>query len=602
MPEELSQADKTLGNEGTTRGVVVTTPLRVRRKEPLTSGSMRRFDERLPVTIAALGLAALALYLPWIGWGVPYATAADRIKTYATDEILPMEGLAEMHSTFVVSKPDRNYGYPWWHYFTVSAAQAPYLAFAKLTGRLQTPTPQYPFGFTDPVESLRWLTLSGRMLSALMAAGSVICAFFFARTLWGYGTGLLAAVLILLHYLVVYYSRTGNPDMPAFFWSSVGVAIFARILVEGFTVRRAAWLGLFAGLAIATKDQTVLVFLPLGASLLLPRIRRSAGLRMYLTGLGVSIAAYLFATGMVVDPQRHITHVTALFTRPGELTFMDFYRPPHPSTWAGTWDVVRDFFRGLVWTSSLPVLVAAAAGVCLAARSDPRRLVLLLPVLALFLTLSLPTRVLVLRYYLPLAIIIDGFAAFALIKLGRRYGRLASAFGIVLVCGFRLGIAADLTYAQAHETRSEAAAWFGAFARPGDRVEYFGVSEKMPPLAAEIRSRRIAGRTNWVRESGHGPGLLKYLAQDGPEFVISIPDFTGKPETFDPSGDCPPEVYRALRAGTAGYTQVAFFPSPSLLPAWFRRPRLDYPTVAPPVRIFARNTLLGRVGAGDRRL
>jgi hypothetical protein len=222
-------------------------------------------------------------------------------------------------------------------------------------------------------------------------------------------------------------------------------------------------------------------------------------------------------------------------------------------------------------------------------------------VAALFAGQMLPTRVLVLRYYLPVAILIDGFAAFALVQMGRRIGRAAAAAASVVVCGYRLGVTADLTYAQAHETRSQAAAWFRTFARAGDRVEYFGVAETMPPLAAEIRSRRIAGRTNWIRERGHGPRLLEYLGREGPEFMITIPDFTGKPETFDLSGDCPPEVYQALREGTAGYTQVAFFATPSLLPGWLRRPRLDYPTVSPPVRIFARKDVLGRLAARERR-
>jgi hypothetical protein len=161
-----------------------------------------------------------------------------------------------------------------------------------------------------------------------------------------------------------------------------------------------------------------------------------------------------------------------------------------------------------------------------------------------------------------------------------------------------MAIAADLTYAQAHETRTAAGAWFRAFAQPGERVEYFGVPEKMPPLPGEILSRRVAGRVNWKRESGHGPRLLQYLAKEGPEFVIGIPDFTGRPWSYDPSGDCPPEVDAALRAGTAGYTQTAFFSTPSLLPSWFPQQPFDYPAVSPPVRIFARNDLLPRINAG----
>src|SRR5690606_26938374 len=110
------------------------------------------------------------------------------------------------------------------------------------------------------------------------------------------------------------------------------------------------------------------------------------------------------------------------------------------------------------------------------------------------------------------------------------------------------------------------------------------------------QSRRIAGRENWKKERGHGPRILQYLAAGGPEYVFIAPDVTSKPGVPF-SGDCPPEVYEALLRGGANYTQVAFFPTPTLLPTWFRRPRLDYPAVAPPVRIFARNDLAGRMQA-----
>jgi hypothetical protein len=50
---------------------------------------------------------------------------------------------------------------------------------------------------------------------------------------------------------------------------------------------------------------------------------------------------------------------------------------------------------------------------------------------------------------------------------------------------------------------------------------------------------------------------------------------------------CPPEIYRGLLEGTLGYQLAAQFEPPPLLP-WVRRPRLDYPSVNPPVRIFSR--------------
>ena len=86
-----------------------------------------------------LALAAIVLYLPLIGWGLPHATTATRVKAFAVDELLPLDALAEMHNTFVVSKPDRNYGYPWWHYVGLAAVQAPYVAYLKVSGQLSGP-------------------------------------------------------------------------------------------------------------------------------------------------------------------------------------------------------------------------------------------------------------------------------------------------------------------------------------------------------------------------------------------------------------------------------------------------------------------------------
>jgi len=541
---------------------------------------------------------AVALYAPAIGWGLPQATAPDRSWPFATDEILPLETLGEMHNTFVASKATRNYGYPWWHYFVASCAQIPYVGYLKLAGQMASPTPDYPYGFSDPVQALQVLTLIGRAVSVLMGAGVVIAAYYFSRALWGHMAGLLGAVLTMLNYLMFYYSRTGNVDMPAFFWTSIGLAIFARILVGGLTIRRSAWLGVFAGLAMATKDQAIIVFLPLACVLLVPRFAHSVDARCHvrslLTGLFASVVAYVVATGMVVDPMRHVTHVRYMLFEPERLSCAAAYHPPHPRTWDGLVALAGDSVRCLADTMSWPVLVAALAGAVLLARAAPRRLVLLLPVAALLIMLVLPMGIVVRRYFLPLTLILDAFAAYAVLALRRCSWRSAWVGALVVLCGWRLLIGADLTYAQLNDSRSPASAWLRQYMEPGERIEYFGDAGQIPRLPAEIASRRIAGRADWHGEFGHGPALLRYLAH-GPECIVVVPDWTSKP-ALGHSADCPAEVYAALTGGGAGYTLIAYFPTKSLLPASLQRPALDYPIVCPPVRIFARGALLSRVG------
>jgi hypothetical protein len=253
-----------------------------------------------------------------------------------------------------------------------------------------------------------------------------------------------------------------------------------------------------------------------------------------------------------------------------------------------------DYVQGLVSTSSLPVLLTAIAGIVVVSRSSPRRLlVLLLPVAVLFFVLVLPVGFVILRYLLPLTLFISAFAARAIQSLRHSPLRPVWVPLLVVLCGWQLLIGADLTYAQYYDSRYAASEFFKAQAIPGDRIEYFGANETLPHLPAEIKSRRVAGRVRWTGEFDHGPSVLKYLVEEGPEYVIIIPDWTSKPG-MNRSADCPPEVYAALINGTVGYTQVAFFPTLYLLSGVLQRPPLDNPSVNPPVRVFARNDVLAR--------
>ncbi len=549
-----------------------------------------------------VALLALALYVPGLSWGLPEASAPERHFTFATDELLPLGPLAEMHNTFVASKPDRNYAYPWWHYFAAAAAQAPYLAWLKGAGGLAAPAPEYPYGLRDPVAGLRGLTLAGRALSVLMAVGVALASYRFARTLFGHAAGALAALLTLTNPLVVFYAATGNVDLPALFWTALGLVVAARILEQGLSLRRALALGLWAGVAMATKDQAVVVFLPLGLCLAHPSLARVAGRyarREVLSGLGACLAAYLLCTGMLVDPLRHLVHVQRLLFAPETLTAGALYWPPPPRGLGTALALLWTWLGRLAAATSLPVLLAAAAGLVLAARGAPRRLVLALPAVALFVMVALPMGHAVRRYLLMLLLPIDACAALALLALGRtRLGRPARWPLVALILAWRLCLAGELRHAQLEETRGAAAEWIALHTRPGDRFEYFGHGQGMPHLDASRSSRRIAGRTEWQGEFDHGPRVLAYLRAGGPEYVVVVPDWTSKPG-MERSEDCLPEIWQALLDGTAGYDLAARFVRRPLLEGrlpWWRGVRLDSEMVAPPVRIFARRDVLGRPG------
>jgi hypothetical protein len=269
----------------------------------------------------------------------------------------------------------------------------------------------------------------------------------------------------------------------------------------------------------------------------------------------------------------------------------------------GTKDLFVDFLRKLMAMASPPILLATIVGALLAARAGRRGLrllILLLPAPALFVMLIWPTGVAVLRYLLPLALPVSAFAAYALMEMRRSRLRPLWIPSLVILCGWQALIAADLSYAQYHDTRYAAAEWFKREAIAGDRVEYFGASQTMPYLSSEIISRPVAGRERWVGEFGHGPKALRYLMSEGPKYVVIIPDWTSRPG-MERSADCPPEVFAALQDGSANYALAAYFPTRSLLAhifprgwlhGWRLRPPLDNPSVCPPVHIFVRRDML----------
>ncbi len=545
-----------------------------------------------------LALATIVLNAPFVGWGAPHATGPDRTLTFATDDVLPLGPLAEMHNTFVESKPDRNYAYPWWHYFVLAGAQSPYLGWLLATGGMDSPTPEYPFGLADPVTALFVLTVIGRLVSVVMAGGIVACAYSFSRTLWGETAGWIAGLLALSNPWIAYYARTGNLDVPALFWTALGLVAFAHVLRSGFSPRRAAWLGAFAGIAMATKDQALAIFLPLAVVLLLPRFSRDPGGRYsprpVLVGLLVSLGAFAVCTGMLVDPMRQITHIERLFFDQRSLTASHLYWNHVELSPAGVVGLAVGFCRALAEALTPLGLAASVIGLLLLLRGPSRGSVvqasIALPVLVTFVLLTLATGIVVRRYLVPLVFPLDALAAFALATViagRRRLLGLGVVAGVVILRGSQT---VDLTFGQVRETRTAAAAWIAENARDGDRLEYFGHNQKLPALPAEISSRRILGRgAEWEGETGHGPSVLAYLASsDGPELVIVVPDWTSRPGMLR-SQDCPPEVFTALEEGTTGYRRVAEFPARHLFSGPFSRPVLDSPSVGPPVRIYARD-------------
>ncbi|MSQ22251.1 MAG: hypothetical protein EXR53_02950 [Dehalococcoidia bacterium] len=111
---------------------------------------------------------------------------------------------------------------------------------------------------------LQDLAIAGRSLSALADAGTVALVYALGRRLYGRGAGLLAAALVAFAVVHIQHSHYYRPEtftnlfVLASFW-------FMLQVVERQRLRDSLMLGLFVGLAFATKVSVLPLLLPLAA-------------------------------------------------------------------------------------------------------------------------------------------------------------------------------------------------------------------------------------------------------------------------------------------------------------------------------------------------
>ena|GEM_PF-577799 len=544
-------------------------------------------------------LLALALYVPGFWWGAPVATAEDRIKAWAVDDETPLGPLAEIHN-IIAPRPDRNLGYPLLYSFLVVGVQAPYLLYLKTTGGLGATAAEYPFGLAEPVSALRMLTWLAHLLTLIMAAGVVAAAYDTGRVLWGERSGILAALFVIFCYPMFYYSRTGNVDVPMLCFMALAVATFARIRVLGLTARRIVALGVFAGAALAVKEEAVGVLLPMALLIVfLPGIFPleenlvpANRWKLLAFGLAASILALGLGGGFFVEPSRYLLHLEFLTGRlrdaPGAGGLIPF---AFPYTVDGNLAYAAQIGGYLADTLTSAGLLLSLAGLVWAVRRHaPSRVIACL--LVGFLGFNFVVlRSGQLRYVLPAGFLLALFAGYATSQIWESRSlavRGLLAILAVIALGLNLLRGIDLTYAMLHDSRWEAADWLAERTDPGDLIEYFGASQKLPPLESGVvtdRATEYRGLFNVHRvDAAKVEEILERWRGRKPKFVIVMPDHSSRPGApFDIS--VPPALYDDLVAGRRGWELKAMFETRSLLP-WVKRPPLDYPMVNPPIRIF----------------
>jgi len=532
-----------------------------------------------------LFLSAVALYSPGINWGLPLANAPGTTQSWGTDEIGPIGPIVELRNNLGGDNLG-NPQYPMFHYLFIFIFFLPYLVFQFLTGGLPHPHGGYPFGFTDPATSVQMLMRISRLVSVLMGAGMVVCAYILGRKLWDRATGVIAAVLVLLMYPMFYFARTSNLDVPVTFWQSCVLVLFA-LAVKYRRVTPAQWtaIGILTAIALATKEQSygilVLLVFPLLAWHFRAVAREGGGKwarwNAPLTALAVSAFLYVFASGLAIRSEKFFRHFD--YVRAGSPSGR-FYQE-YSLTPAGLFGMARESFDHLADILSWPILLAAVAGVviCAIRRDERSRLWLLLPIPGLFFTVLALVGYVELRYLLPWGFLLAIFAAaYVLAPALRARAMAVRAFALLFLlasCGWALVRGFELHYLSWNDSRYAAADWFAANVRPEDRVAHPGAERRivlMPRFSTAFL--RVPTELPKARLDGVNPFDTEFVYLQGKD---DLTEFWHTPRW----------AYDALLDGSLGYDLVAEFQTPARFAAQERHDSMQI-FVNPRILIFAR--------------
>ncbi len=194
---------------------------------------------RMAALAAVLGIA-LALRLIGLTWGLPDDT---HLFSYHPDELHSLRGALGL----ALGDPNPHFfNYGSLYLYLVAAASA--IANPTLFAAVATAAPGGPV----LPEVLAGWTLDARVVTVVLAVGTVAVAYATARRIWDHGEGLAAALLLALAPLHVLQSHYGTVDVAGAFFTAL-TCYFAVAMIEELNWRNVLWAGAAAGLAASVK-------------------------------------------------------------------------------------------------------------------------------------------------------------------------------------------------------------------------------------------------------------------------------------------------------------------------------------------------------------
>lgn len=481
--------------------------------------------------MAVLGLillVALALRLWGARWGLPFAYLTDEERIY-------VKGASRMAHEGGVDP----------HYF-----QNPPLYTYMLRGIFAILHPgAEPARILNQLPARGDLFLIGRVISALMGTLAVWFTYLAAQRFFAERRlALLAAALMAVTFLPVFYAHAALNNVPAMAFATLSLVGTAGILTRG---RRRDYVlaGVGLGLAAATKYTDAVVVVPLLAAALLAPGERPE--RLKAAGIAVGLAA---ATFVVCNPYAilHFAEFRADLALQGEVAARD-------KIGAGDVDGFRYYLSTFGWGFGYVASLSALGGAVWLWFRDRRLFWVLVPALPLFfIYMALRARHFG-RWMLPTYPILCMLASCAVWRLVElvparraRWGRTlvaGAAIALLLAQGVIFAVHNDSVLAQRH-TYNTVRAWMVRNLPEHTRI-------MVEPLRTDVWARPWPNATDQLyeveadrRENQYAryldPDLLPLYRKRGYCWIVASSQFWGP--YLDDADEAPDAAayYRAL--------------------------------------------------------
>jgi hypothetical protein len=431
--------------------------------------------------ILLLGIALLLNF-----WGI--TRGLPNVVDWDPDSIIPLGPL--VYAKELLSGEPWSHKYPAFHFLVLAGSFAPYLGWLRLTGQWPAPSDSYPYGFTQPEIALSALILIARCISALMAVGTVWTTYHIGKAIFDKTAGLFAGLLLACSPLMIYYAHTGNLDIPYLFWTALAVLMFVRLLQEP-AARWYGLLGVFAALAIATKDQAyaLFVFIPPALIFLFLRGHLENDVRQFCqrAGLGFLCAtgAYLLASNLVFNFEGWLAHV-GYITGPATDRYQTYER-----TLSGYFGLGSLTLTRLIPALNVPVFLCCLSGLICARERKEARMLLVLCV-SYVLTFLCVLMYVYPRFVLPLAFLLVPFGGYSLASLWQTGGKAARPLvAAILVYTVSYGFSVDRQFT--NDARYQAEHWMATHFPAGTVVGTDAQPSYLPrfPHGVEVVAAKV---------------------------------------------------------------------------------------------------------------